>query len=78
MKCPRCGSVIPQATKSRPRGQRFVLMVHCKCGRSVHVEGVAGITPPKTMPRYVIPANEFPYFDGEFPDNEENPQEEAA
>lgn len=72
MKCPKCGSIITKATKTRPRGQRYVLMVHCKCGKAVHVEGVAGIIPPRTMPKYVIPTNEFPAIEGEFP------QEEAA
>jgi uncharacterized Zn finger protein len=70
MKCPKCGAVVQKAVKNRPRGQRYVLMVQCQCGRSVHIEGVAGVTPPKTMPRYVIPANEFPAMQEEFPQEE--------
>lgn len=50
VKCPRCQTFCTRVTRKRPRGQRYVILAPCaKCKTFLHIEGVAGITPPKMV-----------------------------
>lgn len=48
--CPHCKAQVPRDIKQRPRGTRYAVLFDCpRCGRTIHIEGVAMQTPPKVV-----------------------------